>query len=1091
MSAFFSLQIYGLNLAVTASLSIAVAIVLAACFKSLPKKYAALGVGLAGSVIALFAAGIGTAFSFGILSNLAAVQSESAMPELMVDHGVTAIVNEQVEGNAVQDSQSFIAPEFPSLSQHSRTVASESPSPRLIPYSPSSFELDSEPKQVAVTGASIGSLLIICWLVGSGVMTVRHLGGLWILKRFLVNCRPVRDLRLRQMFEGECERMGVRSSTELLESDQLPAPVVVGSLHPKVVLPTNIACTLSSSQLRSVLVHELSHVRRNDHWFVQVQAIAGILYWWNPLVRLLSQRMNEYREMICDDIATLALDSQSRADGPEQYARSLVEIAERAVQGRYALGSLGIGMSSSSEMERRVERILAMQSGHVELSITKRFTVGLIAFAFMLSVGLVFAQVPLPPKPTEGEPLASQSVSTEIADDEQLDADKFGKPNSALCKIAGKVLNESGEPAVGVNVQVKSFFSKVDVTTRTDANGEFQVRVQVEEKALSGLKIVATSADGSQFGFYRVPLSDTVPRLDEILIRLEPTREARVKVTDGEGNPIQGASVAVKLRALITSGPALTNASGLANLQVPISETIESVVAWKDERGLDYKLYTLPTEQAGDKFAKAPAFPYDDVESLSLEGAAPLTVRVTDSKGVTVEGARSHVFLLKKAGSEQLNLSYFAEYLAAKTDSSGTVTFNWFPRWQEQIATVWPVADGFALARGNYDPATQRGELEVVLERTVPIRGIVTFPDGRPAANIEVVASGMGYSPDGFNASMTTDDSGRYEFLVAPNMIYMISIVDEEWAAPSQSGFAVLPDTEVDDRDFVLSRATRIYGRVLNVASDDPVGGKIVMLLQHGSFLSAMGDDVLPNPEKSKMVVVPSRVLSAVCGDDGVFEFFVGDGDYHLIIQGFDDQKFTIEGEREKQVDLHVSLPAKIRFTGAVVEDNTNRPVEGAVIQATSRGRVLGTGHDWKATTIKDGRFQVERIGEPTYLYVVNSNETMGAFTELNSTQKLAVIRLSELGSAKGRLLNKDGSGPAAGVKLEYAIQAAGVSGRLRKVVTTNAKGDFLLSSLVPGCEYDCRFMDSSSGNTFNITSFSVEAGQTFELGELKIPIFK
>src|SRR5690606_8692618 len=111
----------------------------------------------------------------------------------------------------------------------------------------------------------------------------------------------------------------------------------------------------------------------------------------------------------CDDIATHAT-ATSR-----DYAQSILIMAERAIATRPAVASLGIGMSSATELERRVRRILFAGASDRELRLSRRFvTLGIVASA-LLSVGLVFAQVPQQGAEAENnsQPAASDSGAAE------------------------------------------------------------------------------------------------------------------------------------------------------------------------------------------------------------------------------------------------------------------------------------------------------------------------------------------------------------------------------------------------------------------------------------------------------------------------------------------------------------------------------------------------------------------------------------------------------------------------------------------------------------------------------------------------------
>ena len=1071
-------HLFGLNLAIAVSLCAAIALGVSACFKSLPKGYATLVVGLIGSLLAPLLVGLGAALSLGIMP---------AIEVTSVDVPVaTEVVLQPMPQFAGKSELTQALPEvMPPVAEPA--LEPRPAKQRPIHVEPSVGEFPNASSDASWWWPSIGTVLLSLWSVGSITMLVRQAHRIYRCRRFLKTCRPIQDECVQESFRSIVEKLGVHPQIELLESDALPAPVVVSCGTPRVILPADIQLSLSPSQLRSVLAHELAHVQRRDHWIAAAQATAEIGYWWNPLFHSLSRRMNALREMICDDIAT-ASESNS-----QQYAQSLVRMIENTVARQFAVNSLGISRSRISEMERRVRRILTTSTHRVDLRITGRFLVGLSAMSVLFIAGLLFAQVPESKRPQESQNTKQASAEEQASSSDETQDEQLGQDDAPPLTISGRVVDSAGNPIQGAKVHAQSnHLGQIDAQRDSDDAGRFQFDLRFSRDRVWALRIWAESADGSQLGFLRFPQTDKGQVVDQAEIKLEPCKSANVHVVDGNGDPIPDAKVAIQLEYPNTLGALKTDSNGVATTLLPQSEKILAVVAWKDGKGLDYQLYTLPHEQKGDLVTKAPKFPFADFETLTLEGTAPVTVTVTDTEGHPLPNTRLYVWLLQKESqADQLNLSYFSELLATRTNSAGRASFDWFPAWQKSLTTIWPTADGHVRVRGMYDPAVQNGEIDIQLDRLMPLRGTVTFADGTPAAGIAVAAAGAGYTFDGFREVTRTDKSGRYEILAAPYQIYMLYVQDEQWAAPSQSGFAVLPNQAVDEHHFQLRRATRIHGRVLDKNTGNPVPGKLIYLTHHGIDLNSMGEDILPNPEKSRRWVSPMRQLNATSQEDGTFEFFVGDGDYNLFVQGFDAEKFTIDEESEKHVDLAIEVQSRIELSGSVVLDETNAPVRHAKIEAVSQN--FRQHNDWQARADDQGKFKVQRFAEPTYIHVLNVDETLGGVATIAADDTNKEIRLKTLGSATGRLLTEDGTDKAPHVKLRFGIRITDEKGSLSSsrfgdVVTTDSEGRFTLPKLVPGWEYECTLEDHPGGYVLNVANVQVEPGQTVELGELKTP---
>jgi hypothetical protein len=671
---------------------------------------------------------------------------------------------------------------------------------------------------------------------------------------------------------------------------------------------------------------------------------------------------------------------------------------------------------------------------------------------------------------------------------------KLGKQDAKAVTLTGSVVDQNDRPA-SASVHIQNPYVEIDVTLQTDPNGKFETIVRMEDSRVEQLQIVATAKNGSLLGFYHAASNGEDDRA--IKIKLEPSTLAKVKVVGADGKPIEAANVAMQLGYPYTLSPALTDAEGMVELKLPASEKILAVVAWKDHFGLDYKLYTLPRGQDKDQLTKPPTFPIDSGEQLVLEGASPLTVRIVDTNDKPIPEMGAHVWLLRNENAaEELNLSFFTRSFNEQANADGNVVFNWFPSWQKGTTSVWPSAigksaQGFVHTRGNYEPANDNGSLKMVLERLIPIRGTVTFPDGKPAEGIAVGASGAGYTWDGFHGSVLTDEAGRYEIMATPNQIYMLYVADKQWSAPAQSGFAVMPDKEVEPHDFVLRPATRVFGRVLDKATQEPQTQQLIYFSQQGTALNDIGKDILPNPEKSTTWVCPMWQQNAQTAEDGKYEFYAGPGEYNLFIQGKEAIKFTITDEKEKQVDLPIEVDPVKLLTGLTVDSRTKKPVSGARIEVVSQ--VLTRFNDWKANSNTDGKFQLKVFKEASYVHAVSPDAKLGTITELDADRTTMILSLVELGSARGKLMTQDGSQVSAGTKLMYGVtikdSKSGLSSnRFGSVVTTDKNGEFKLTGLVPGRKYECTLFDHPGGYVLQVASVTVEPGETKQLGELKTP---
>jgi len=661
------------------------------------------------------------------------------------------------------------------------------------------------------------------------------------------------------------------------------------------------------------------------------------------------------------------------------------------------------------------------------------------------------------------------------------------------CTLAGTVVDESGKPVRGAVVRAATWLGDTAASTTADEAGGFSFEVPMSREAATGLSVSASVSDRSLVGFHRFPMdpADEPPDLEGIRITLEPARDATVKVIDAEGKPVERAEVSLQLGFPIAIGPRETDADGVATFPVPKSDTIASVIALKDQLGFDYQTYGLARFQKGDQLTPPPEFPFEDGQTLVLDGAAPLTVEVTDAEGRPLSDGSSSVWLLhKESRNDELNLSFFP-WVSQKVDATGSLTIAWFPRWQAEPVTIWLSAQGCVRQRSEYDPSAPSGPLTVQLQRLVPLRGRVTLPDGNPAADITVTADGAGYTLENHHGSVRTDEAGRYELLVAPDQTYMLTVADKRWAAPAQSGFVVLAEQDVPDHDFTLRPATRVHGRVLNRSTSEPMAGAWVALQHRGIPLHEIGMDLLPNPDKQRTWVCPIRQLSGLTDAHGRFEFFVGEGAYSLLADDHPGESLAIADEPEKEVELRVDVRSQKILTGSVTLGDTGTPVADVRVSVHSGGPNSFMGQ--RAMSTADGSFSVKTLAEPAKVRAIDKEGRLGTIVEVAADQTAVALSLLELGRATGTLLTEDGSQPAAGIPLQYGVRCFDRKTGLRwhlfgGSVTTDAHGAFTLTTLVPGWDYECTYHDVATGVVPTVATVNVQPGEARTLGDIRLP---
>jgi beta-lactamase regulating signal transducer with metallopeptidase domain/5-hydroxyisourate hydrolase-like protein (transthyretin family) len=361
------------------------------------------------------------------------------------------------------------------------------------------------------------------------------------------------DAETMALCRASATKLGVRTP-EVLETPFLPSPCLAGIRNPVVLLPEE-SLTLS---LDDVLIHELAHLLRKDcHWNL-LRKLTTTIFWFHPLLWMLSRQLEMAAEEVCDDFVV------KFGGNREEYALRLVDVAEFASA---RMAPAGVAMVSlRSMLAHRVTRILDCSrqlSTGISRTVLKCTLVG--GFVGTSVVGFVGAS-PLRQKPggpalnlRAGEKNVAAQLksddaevrrSSEVALNDAKTPEKQTQPRMAkevkgdVCTIRGQVLKPDGKPAAGVKVTVRSFPDDIEhrppvAVTISGADGRFEVSYPKSQRT-DAFFWVAAQLEG--YGFQSANWKE-VNESTDLILKLVADAPIRGRITDLEGKPIEGVSL--------------------------------------------------------------------------------------------------------------------------------------------------------------------------------------------------------------------------------------------------------------------------------------------------------------------------------------------------------------------------------------------------------------------------------------------------------------------------------------------------------------------------------------------------------------------
>ena len=260
------------------------------------------------------------------------------------------------------------------------------------------------PRPAWVTTLRLTDMLALAWLLGCALMTLRLVTGHRRVRQILARSRPVEEAAALGVLGTLCAEAGTRADLKL-RTGPVGAAVLYGLHRPLILIPEVWVTSLPPDELRSLLAHEVAHVKRRDVLANLAQRLVEIPMFFHPLAWWASRRITWAREELCDAWAI------SRGADPAGYARSLAAAAERAYAA-VALVSLGVAESRFT-LFRRVEAILGSRSMR---RLSRPSAVALVAMLAISTAALAAVHVTNSGASRQGDkPAADQSAHTQGA----------------------------------------------------------------------------------------------------------------------------------------------------------------------------------------------------------------------------------------------------------------------------------------------------------------------------------------------------------------------------------------------------------------------------------------------------------------------------------------------------------------------------------------------------------------------------------------------------------------------------------------------------------------------------------------------------
>ncbi len=179
-------------------------------------------------------------------------------------------------------------------------------------------------------------------------------------------------------------QMGLRVAPEVRFVGGSAPPMLLAAFGKACVLvPAALWSRLDHAKRQTLLLHELAHLRRRDHWVRYLELAATCAYWWHPAAWWARSALREAEEQCCDAWVIWAMPNARRT-----YMTTLLDavdfISESVRPNSLAAPVLASGMGQFQHLQRRLTMVR-------ERSVQRRLGGGGLAAVVLSAIALPWA----------------------------------------------------------------------------------------------------------------------------------------------------------------------------------------------------------------------------------------------------------------------------------------------------------------------------------------------------------------------------------------------------------------------------------------------------------------------------------------------------------------------------------------------------------------------------------------------------------------------------------------------------------------------------------------------------------------------------
>ena len=250
------------------------------------------------------------------------------------------------------------------------------------------------------------------WLAGSAVAMGLLIVRAWRFHRFVRLAARIDDALVERVARLAAS-VGLGNGPRVVVVDGVVSPMLWGvGGATRMIFPARLAERLGDAEVDSLLLHELAHYGRGDHWVRLLELAVHVLYWWHPVVWLARREIEAAEEQCCD-----AWVIQHQHGSRRSYAEALLTTIDflcepQTVQPR-ALPPAACGLGDVPLLRTRLTQIM---KGQLAAGLSRGVQVVVLCIGVIISPlqpALLATSSPAQPKQVRSLPAPAAAINVE------------------------------------------------------------------------------------------------------------------------------------------------------------------------------------------------------------------------------------------------------------------------------------------------------------------------------------------------------------------------------------------------------------------------------------------------------------------------------------------------------------------------------------------------------------------------------------------------------------------------------------------------------------------------------------------------------